>query len=838
MLTAHTFTTPKISLEGSKMEQRQRKSGIDILGDVRWGTHSCLFYNTANDLIDILVPYFKAGLENNEFCMWITSEPLQVEEAKAALSKKVLNLDDYIRKGQIEILDYTEWYTRSGKFNSDEVLQGWVEKEKVALEKGFDGLRLTGNTFWLERSTWGNFNEYEATVDSIIGNNRMLSICSYSLEKCTSSDLIATVSVHGSAIVRKEDSWELIESTKRKQAENTLKESEEFSSSLLNNSPYPILTLNLDTSVSYVNPAFEKLTGFSYAEIAGVKSPDYPWWMKETAEHMSIIKEMSLMLSEALINGVKGRERCFQKKNGERFWVEITGIPVREGDKFKYFLSNWVDITERKQAEEELRIAEGNFRNSIENSPLGIRIGTAEGELLYANKVQLEILGYSSFEELKAIPISKLHTPESYAQHLERVEGRKLGKAVPSSYELSIVRKNGQIRHLIASRKPVVWNGEIQFQVICQDITERKKMEEALRESEEKLRAIFDSLALGVIVSDLDGKILAVNEAKVRMHGYDSKEDLIGQSLFELIAEKDHARVMENRKRRIEQGYTGHAEYTYLRRDGSEFPGEVSNIVFRDASGKPLGIVSITEDITERRQAGEELEKSRQQLRNLSTHIELTREKERTNIAREIHDELGQTLTALKIDLSWLNKRLPKEQEAQIKKTVEMSNLIDTTIQMVKRISTELRPGVLDDLGLTAAIEWQAQEFQERTGINCEAIIKAGDIDIDREMATVVFRIFQEALTNVARHANATRVRVSLKESARQLVLQVRDNGKGITEQQIVHPTSLGLMGIRERVRSWNGSVKINGIPGRGTTIKISIPLGSKEGQDDKNTGR
>jgi len=139
------------------MEKELRKTGIDFIGNTSWGTHFCQFYKTPEDLIDILVPYFNAGLENNEFCMWITAEPLTAKKAKASLKKVVGNLDDYIEKDQIEILDYSQWCTKSGKFDADEILDGWVEKEKQALKRGFDGLRLTENTFWLEDKDWRGF---------------------------------------------------------------------------------------------------------------------------------------------------------------------------------------------------------------------------------------------------------------------------------------------------------------------------------------------------------------------------------------------------------------------------------------------------------------------------------------------------------------------------------------------------------------------------------------------------------------------------------------------------------------------------------------------------------
>ncbi|MGB8227147.1 MAG: MEDS domain-containing protein, partial [Sedimentisphaerales bacterium] len=210
----------------TEIQQSVRKTGIDILGDIPWGMHLCQFYQTKEDLVDILVPYFKAGLENNEFCMWITSEPLKAENAKAALNKELKDLDKYVKKGQIEILDYNDWYAKSGQFDSDQVLAGWVEKEKQAIEKGFEGLRLTGNTFWLEKKDWRRFTDYEAAINSVISKSRMLAIFSYPLDKCRASEVIDVVSNHQFAIIRDEGKWICIENFEYKKAEEALSESE------------------------------------------------------------------------------------------------------------------------------------------------------------------------------------------------------------------------------------------------------------------------------------------------------------------------------------------------------------------------------------------------------------------------------------------------------------------------------------------------------------------------------------------------------------------------------------------------------------------------------------
>lgn len=233
-------------------------------------------------------------------------------------------------------------------------------------------------------------------------------------------------------------------------------------------------------------------------------------------------------------------------------------------------------------------------------------------------------------------------------------------------------------------------------------------------------------------------------------------------------------------------------------------------------------------DITERKQAEEDLRTSREQLRRLAARLQSVREAERTLIAREIHDQLGQMLTALKIDLSQVAKKLAGDGHLleQIRST---SELVDTTIRSVQRISTELRPGILDDLGLPAAIEWQAQEFQSRTGIRCRTTRLSNEITLGRTLSTAVFRIFQEVLTNVARHAGARTVKVRLQQKAGILTLKVNDDGRGITEKQITDTKSLGILGMRERALMFGGELDIQGIPGKGTTVSLQIPIAECE---------
>jgi len=257
-----------------------------------------------------------------------------------------------------------------------------------------------------------------------------------------------------------------------------------------------------------------------------------------------------------------------------------------------------------------------------------------------------------------------------------------------------------------------------------------------------------------------------------------------------------------------------------------------------DLTGDVEYIVEIQQNITERKEAEERLRSSREKLRGLTAYLESAREEERRKISRKIHDELGQVLAGLKIDLSWLTKGLSKEQEPLLEKTKSMSKLVDTTIQTVKRIAAELRPGVLDDLGIAAAIEWQAGEFEKLAEIKYEFSSNPRDIILDQERSIVIFRIFQEILTNIILHAKATRVRIIIKKESDSIMLKVKDNGKGINNKQISDPKAFGLIGMRERVRPWEGEIKISGAPGKGTTVAVIIPLSSEESPNVENINR
>ncbi|PWB48617.1 MAG: histidine kinase [Candidatus Methylomirabilota bacterium] len=339
-----------------------------------------------------------------------------------------------------------------------------------------------------------------------------------------------------------------------------------------------------------------------------------------------------------------------------------------------------------------------------------------------------------------------------------------------------------------------------------------------------ELPTVITQAADSVVITDREGAIEYVNPAFEACTGYTLQEvkgytprkvksGLHDQSFYELLwatilAGKPFRAVFINRKK-----------------DGSLYYDDKTITPLKDHAGQITHFVSAGRDVTQRIQAEEQLRDSREQLRALAAYLESVREEERTRISRQIHDELGQMLTALKIDLSWMAAKLSADQAALLERMQVMGRLVDTAIRSTQRISTELRPSILDHLGLVAAVEWQAREFQTRTGIGCRVSADLAEFEPDPEVSTTLFRILQETLTNIIRHAHATVADISLGLDQDRLVLAVVDNGRGITEPEIADRRSLGLLGMRERALLLGGEVAITGRPGGGTAVRVTIPL-------------
>ena len=331
-------------------------------------------------------------------------------------------------------------------------------------------------------------------------------------------------------------------------------------------------------------------------------------------------------------------------------------------------------------------------------------------------------------------------------------------------------------------------------------------------------RVFVERMNEGAAVLSRGHTVLHCNRRFARLLGV-GIQSVIGSSMQGMVWPDDRARLDALLRRATQRPCRG--EIRLQSQEGVPLPVRLSLNPLRPAGTRAVCLIA--SDLSAVKRAEQELRASSEQSRNLAARLLSAREEERTGIAREIHDELGQSLTAMKIDLAWVASRLPRRNAPLLERIRSTLELADSIIQSVRRISTELRPGILD-LGLAAAVEWQVQEFQARTGIQCKLRLPAQEV-VAPDASTALFRILQETLTNVARHAGAMRAEVVLRKQRDRLVLRIHDNGRGFDQAGTSLSGSLGLLGMRERAAMLGGGVSISSAPGKGTTVTAWIPL-------------
>jgi PAS domain S-box-containing protein len=319
-------------------------------------------------------------------------------------------------------------------------------------------------------------------------------------------------------------------------------------------------------------------------------------------------------------------------------------------------------------------------------------------------------------------------------------------------------------------------------------------------------------------------RMTKVNSAILTQFNATTPEEILGKTPAQFFAH-DPAMAKARWREFFDKGHL-HTETDERRLDGTPMFIEGDYMVIYDDRGRIAGHFGIQRDVTDRHQSTEELEASRQQLRALASRLQKVREEERTDIAREIHDELGQALTGLKLDISWMKSRLPRDHD-MMAQCASIIGRIDQTLNAVRRIATTLRPSVLDQLGLAAALEWQGQEFGARTGIEVAMELAIDGSPIPDDLGSSAFRILQESLTNVVRHAKANRVTIRLSQTPTLLTLDISDDGVGCKRECLEGTKSLGLVGMRERALACGGELSITGRPDRGTTVLLRVPLGA-----------
>ena len=588
--------------------------------------------------------------------------------------------------------------------------------------------------------------------------------------------------------------------TELKQTEQKLLIEKDLSDSIINSLPGIFYLYNRKGEFYRWNRNFETVTGYNESEIKELHPLNL-----FLPEDQSLLKEK---IRNVFHSGSDNVEALFLTKSGKTIPYYFTGMLINYENE-DCLMGVGLDISEKIKSQQELIESEEKFRTLVQQASDGIVITDSSGNFLDVNQSFSLITGYTR-EELLVKTVYEIF-PDQYRPG-KAFRYNEMSRGMVVLTERQVKTKNEEYVDVEISGKQLE---DGRFQGIIRDISERKTAEEALRISEKKYRLLFNDNPLPMWILSLPGKrFIDVNSAAIQSYGY-SKKEFLQMSVNDInpgiAADHIYSSLKQERV------------WDHIKRSGEIIKVNIiaNNIIYE---GSPAVLV-LANDITDKFLAEENLQRSHEELRELASHLETIREAERTHMAREIHDELGQQLTGLKMDITWLGRKIQTEDEVIKTKLKETVELIDKTVITVRRIATELRPSILDDLGLVAAMEWQTEEFEKRSDIKASFISNVSNINVTPEIATGIFRIFQESLTNVLRHSRATAVRSSFRAENDMLRLKIEDNGIGFRRSEIENKKTLGLLGMKERASLIKGNYEINGETGKGTSVIITVPL-------------
>jgi PAS domain S-box-containing protein len=518
------------------------------------------------------------------------------------------------------------------------------------------------------------------------------------------------------------------------------------------------------------------------------------------------------------------------RPDGSIRWIRDRGFPIKDESGSFYRVAGIAeDITEHKQAEALLHAKEQEFRAIVENAPDQIIRYDREFRRTYVNPAVLKAYGLPA-ESLIGKPVGSVIQDAGLDVNLgELARLRQLIAAVFDTgklyeYEMSWPAPAGRRYYSVRFFPELDLNGSaVNVLGISRDITERRIAEEELKKEKEVLEKIFDNIPVMIGFVGEDGRVKLVNPEWERTMGWTLKE--LQEQNVDIFAEAYPD--LPYRQEVLDFVAAAKGEWLDLKirgRDGRVIDAACAVVHLSDGTR-----VAIAQDITERKRAEERVRATSEQLRALSAKLQSAKEEEDIRIAREIHDEMGSTLTSLRWNLERFDTVISEAEEwSQLQelrpKIAEMMRLTDSTIGTMRRIASELRPSILDDLGLPEALEWQAQQFQTRTGIVCRCDCSLENLELDPDESTAIFRIFQEALTNILSHAEATTVDVVARSDEGEFVMTISDNGKGITEDEKSSRLSLGILGMRERAHLIGGKLEVSGANGTGTVVTVRVP--------------
>lgn len=603
--------------------------------------------------------------------------------------------------------------------------------------------------------------------------------------------------------------------TARKQAEERLVNSEAQYKDLVENITDLICTHDLDGNILSMNAAAEKMIGIRFGpsgqlNIKDILAPDF---RKDFDRYVEGILRYGHMQGIMQVQTRSGELRLWEFNNS----LNTSGkLPVVRG----YAR----DITERKKAEVELKAAKVRFQAMVENIASIIWLIDENLKVIYRSPSSERVSGWST-EEINARGILSFAHPDDKEKAKSKAAEIFIKPGLLLPISIRAKHKDGHYMLLEGSAINLLQDKHIKAVVVnVRDVTERNKTEQQLIESENRLRTIVQTEPECVKILNKTGQVLSMNPAGLAMVEADSENQVLGYPMLDLVNPRYRA-AFRQLSNKVFKGASGKLEFEITGFKGTHRWLETHAVPLRDSKGQIISILGVTRDVTERKKVEQEIRKTTDDLRQLAAHLQSIREEERKRIGREIHDELGQQLTAIKMDIAWIDKKLPTHTPLLKNKLNNVIRLLDESNQSIRRILSELRPSIPGDRDLLESLEWLSRQLTSNTGIPVQLTTDQTEIKLPEPVSTCLFRVCQEAFTNITRYAGASRVGTSLSMHNDWITLTVEDDGKGFDPEAVQSKKSFGILGMKERVLSLGGKFDLIAAPGAGTRIIASLPL-------------
>ena len=832
-------TGEQISMATRETKSSVRKFGLSLVGDIPWGTHLCQFYQTKEDLIDILVPYFKAGLKNNEFCMWVTAEPLNEKYADEAMKKAMPNFSKYVENRQIEIISYKDWYLKGGVFDCDRVLKVWISKLEKALKKGYDGLRLTRNTFWLEKKDWPAFTEYEEAVNNVIGKYNMIAVCTYSLDKCNANEIIDVIRNHQFAIVKRSGMWELIESSERKKIAKDLLRTEQKFAALYNSMTegvalhevvYDVSGNAVDYVIIDVNPAFEKITGLSKKQSVGKRASEL--YGTGAPPYLNIYARVAK----------SGRPTSF-----ETYFPPMQkhfGVSVFSPSKGK-FNTIFYDITERKKAEDilgeqALIIASASDAIFSTEKSLIIKSWNKAAERIFGWTAQ-EVIGKASTSIFNAIyPTLDGKTREEALNQLfekgfwkgEIIYHKKDGSPIPVSASVNLVKdKNG---------------GALGTVAIVHDITSRKRREDALRESQRDLIRAQAVAKTGSWRLDTRLNILLWSDEAYHLFGLPKGTPLTYEIFLGKVHPED-VKYVDAKWNAALQGEPYDIEHRIMVNKEVKWMREKGELEF-DKDMNLLGGFGTVQDITEQKRMQRQLEEYANQMEKLAEErAEKLKDAERLAAigatAGMVGHDIRNPLQAIVGELYLAKGNLLSLSEGECKESLEETvATIEEQIGYINKIVTDLQDFAkpllpcMEETNLQSLIQSALPIMDIPETVKVELFLNE-QLPNFRSDAAYIKRVVSNLISNAIQampKGGKLTIRTCQENTSANLIIE--DTGVGIpleVRSKLFQPLfttkskgqGFGLAVCKRLVEAMNGTITFESEVDKGTKFIVKLPM-------------